>query len=70
MFQSLKIVYSHLLTFLDKHKVITKNQFGFRNKHSNIHALISYHALISLTENTDSGNFSYGTNKSATRWRT
>jgi len=53
-----KIVYSRLITFLDKHKVITKKQFGFRNKHS------TNHALISLTENIrkqlDSGNFSCG----------
>ena len=38
-------MYSRLLNFIDKHKIINQNQFGFRNNHS------TFMALIILVEN-------------------
>ena len=36
-----KCIYSRLYSFLTKYKILFKKQFGFRNNHSTIHALIS-----------------------------
>ena len=36
-----KLVYDKLIEFLDDHKIIHNKQFGFRRKHSTIHALCS-----------------------------
>ena len=53
-----KLLKSRLVNFLDENKIIFKNQFGFRSKHS------TAHALISLTEriraNIDKGLYSCG----------
>ena len=53
-----KLIKSRLVNFLDENKIIFKNQFGFRSKHS------TTHALINLTEkiraNIDKGLFSCG----------
>ena len=53
-----KLVKSRLVNFLDENKIIFKNQFGFRSKHS------TTHALINLTEkirtNIDRGLYSCG----------
>ena len=39
-------MYSRLYAFLTKYKLLFKKQFGFRNKHSTSHALISLIDLI------------------------
>ena len=53
-----KLVHKRVISYFDKHKIISDRQFGFRNKHS------TQHNLISLTENIrdslDEGNFSCG----------
>ena len=53
-----KLIKSRLVDFLDENKIIFKNQFGFRNKHS------TTHALINLTEqirtNLDKGLYTCG----------
>ena len=41
-----KCVYSPLYLFLTKYKILFGKHFGFRNKHSTIHALISLVDLI------------------------
>ena len=41
-----KSIYSRLYSFLTKYKMLLKKQFGFRNNHSTIHALISLVDLI------------------------
>ena len=41
-----KSMYSRLYSFLTKYKMLLKKQFGFRNNHSTIHALISLVDLI------------------------
>ena len=38
-------MYSRLLNFLNKHKIFSKLQFGFRNNHS------TFMALVILVEN-------------------
>ena len=43
-----KMIHIRLTSFLNKNKVLSNFQFGFRNKHS------TNHALISLTEMTQS----------------
>ena len=35
-----KLILKHITSFLDKHEVIQFHQFGFRKKHSSIHALL------------------------------
>ena len=40
-----KLMYNRLLSFLNKCKIINKNQFGFRNNHS------TYMALLIMLEN-------------------
>ena len=53
-----KLISKRLVEFLDKHQLISKQQFGFRSKHS------TEHALLSLTEtirkSLDSGQFTCG----------
>ena len=43
-----KMMHIRLISFLNKYKVLSSFQFGFQNKHS------TNHALISLTEMTRS----------------
>ena len=52
------MIYSRLTSFLDKNKVLSNKQFGFRNKHSTNHALISL--TESIRNNIDDGNFTCG----------
>ena len=47
-----------LISFFDDHKVFIDKQFGFRNKHSTMHALLSLSENI--RKNLDEGNFSCG----------
>jgi len=53
-----KLVHSRLISFLDKHKVLSNKLFGFRKRHS------TTLSLISLTEEIgkalDSGHYSCG----------
>ena len=41
-----KMMHIHLASFLNKNKVLSSFQFGFRNKHSTNHALISLTEMI------------------------
>ena len=41
-----KLIHSRLMSFIDKHNVLYKKQFGFRKKHSTIHALNSAIAQV------------------------
>ena len=41
-----KYMYSRLYSFLTKYKILLKKQFGFRNNHSTIYALVSLVDLI------------------------
>ena len=34
-----KIVYNHLINFINKHNILYKYQFGFRKRHSTNHAI-------------------------------
>lgn len=52
------LIKNRLISFLDKYNIISNNQFGFRNKHSTTHALISLTETI--RQNLDSGKFSCG----------
>jgi retron-type reverse transcriptase len=36
-----KIIYKRLISFIEKHNILYKNQFGFRSKHSTIQAILS-----------------------------
>ena len=36
-----KIMYNHLINFIDKNKILYKYQFGFRKLHSTNNAIIS-----------------------------
>lgn len=49
-----KIVYNHIIQFLDKHNVLYKNQFGFRQGHSTHHALITL--VDTITKSLDNGD--------------
>ena len=47
-----KIIHNQLVDFLDLHNIISKQQFGFRKKHSTSHAISSlYEKLIKNFEN-------------------
>ena len=54
-----KVVYSRLISFLNQHKIFSKNQFGFRSKHS------TNDALVNITEQIrralDRSQFACGT---------
>ena len=41
-----KVFYNRLLNFVDKHKMLSKCQYGFRKKHSTVHALTELTELI------------------------
>ena len=51
-------MYDRLLEFLNKHKILNKFQFGFRNMHSTFMALITL--LDNLRNALDSGNSAVG----------
>jgi len=48
-----KIIFSRMLSFLDKYKILNKHQFGFRKNHSTATALIN--ALDNVYEHLDRG---------------
>ena len=51
-----KIIHNQLIDFLDSHNVLSKNQFGFRRKHSTSHAISClYETLI---DNFEKGEMS------------
>ena len=53
-----KLMYKRLLKFLEKYSILTSNQFGFRAKHSTIHAILS---IINEIQNAiEDGLFSCG----------
>ena len=37
-----KIIHTRVVSFLTKHNILSNTQFGFRRKHSTIHALLSF----------------------------
>ena len=53
-----RLMYHRLLEFLNKHKLLNKFQFGFRNMHSTFMALITL--LDNLRNALDSGNCAVG----------
>ena len=53
-----KIIYSRVHSFLDKYKILYKNQFGFRSNHSTSLALIN--VLDKVYEQIDKGNYALG----------
>ena len=53
-----KIMHTRMTSFLTKNKTLFNNQFGFRNKHSTIHALIKLSENISSA--LDSGKIATG----------
>jgi len=42
-----RIVYKHLDSFLNKYKILSCNQYGFRKNHSTANALIQLHDKLS-----------------------
>lgn len=36
-----KLVFSRITCFIDKHNILYNKQFGFRGKHSTLHAILS-----------------------------
>ena len=53
-----RIVYVRLQNFLNKHKIISDCQFGFRQKHSTSHAILTFTEKI--TEAIDKFNHTIG----------
>ena len=53
-----RLMYDRLLEFLNKHKILNKFQFGFRNMHSTVMALITL--LDNLRNALDGGNCTVG----------
>ena len=54
-------MHTRLYTFLEKYDILHSLQFGFRNKHSTLHALISLTESIKKT--IDDGMFGCGVQK-------
>ena len=53
-----KIVYKRLYSFLEEKEILYKQQFGFRNKHSTTHALLSI--TDEIHEACDNGSYGCG----------
>ena len=53
-----KLIYSHLVSFLNAHNQIYSRQFGFRKSHSTVHTLINI--VESIRESPDNGEFACG----------
>ena len=53
-----KIMYNHLINFINKHNILYKYQFGFRQRHSTNHAIITLVDKISTA--LDRGNVVIG----------
>ena len=49
-----KIMYTHLLDFIEQNKIIYKHQYGFRQKHSTQHAIITL--VDRITNSLDKGD--------------
>ena len=53
-----KLLYKRLISFLEKHDILNKHQFGFRTGHSTTHALVE--VMDELYASFDDGNFALG----------
>ena len=53
-----KLMYSRLETFINKHNILSENQFGFREKHSTNMALLDI--IDNITQTLDSKAYSLG----------
>jgi hypothetical protein len=53
-----KLMHKRLYAFLEEHKILFENQFGFRKNNSTIHALIEITERIK--ESIDNGKFGCG----------
>ena len=53
-----KIIYRRLISFIDKHKILYINQYGFRKKHSTILALTNL--TDKIKNGIDNGNYAVG----------
>ena len=53
-----KLIHSRLLSFLDKHNVLFEKQFGFRKRHSTIHALNT--AITQIINSLNYGDTVFG----------
>jgi len=53
-----KLVYNHIIQFLDKNNILYQNQFGFRKGHSTHHALITL--VDKITKSLDNGDLVIG----------
>ena len=53
-----KVMYKRLYKFLEINEILHPLQFGFRNKHSTLHTLIS--ATKTIRKTIDNGNFGCG----------
>ena len=53
-----KIVYKRTIDFLNKHNILSNEQFGFREKHSTTHALLSF--IDKIARSIDSSRHTIG----------
>ena len=51
-------MYNKVITFLDRYNILYQNQFGFRQKHSSHHALITL--VDKITKSLDHGDIVIG----------
>ena len=53
-----KVVYNRLLAYVNKNNILSKNQYGFRNKHSTATAIVDFNEKLSSA--IDSGFYTIG----------
>jgi len=53
-----KVVYNRLMSYINKNNILNKNQYGFRNKHSTIMAVIDF--IEKINDSIDNGNITAG----------
>ena len=53
-----KLIHSRLISFLEKHEVLYHKQFGFRKRHSTIHALNT--ATTQIISSLNNGDTVFG----------
>ena len=53
-----KLMYNSLVSYFDKYNILYQNQFGFRQRHSSHHALITL--VNKITQSLDSGDMVIG----------
>ena len=53
-----KIMYNRIISYLEKFSILYNNQFGFRSKHSTIHALLLL--TDKIQRSIDNGTYSCG----------